>query len=155
MKIRLAAMAAIAAAVSSLSFAQPASPGTGVDGARIVESRSGRMALQRPHLFSEQRFSPLKQIDASNVGKLGVAWEYRTYSVRGLEATPIVADGVMYITESLEQGRRARCEDRQGTLDLRSESAGRHGPLCLLRCRQSRRGAMEGRACSSARSTDV
>ena len=27
-----------------------------------------------------------------------MAWEYRTYSVRGLEATPIVSDGVMFIT---------------------------------------------------------
>ena len=50
--------------------------------------------------YSEQRFSPLNKINTSNVKSLGVAWEYRTYSVRGLEATPIVVDGVMFITLS-------------------------------------------------------
>ena len=68
-----------------------------VDGARIAAAAPDEW-LSNGRTYSEQRFSPLKQIDASNVSKLGVAWEYRTYSVRGLEATPIVADGVMYIT---------------------------------------------------------
>ena len=68
-----------------------------VDGARIAAAAPGEW-LSNGRTYSEQRFSPLKQIDTSNVSKLGVAWEYRTYSVRGLEATPIVADGVMYIT---------------------------------------------------------
>ena len=45
-----------------------------------------------------------RQIDTTNVKDLGVAWEFRTYSVRGLEATPIVSDGVMFIT-----GPGARC----------------------------------------------
>ncbi len=97
MKIRLVAVAASIAACASLAFAQ--SPTGAVDGARIVKADPGEW-LSNGRTYSEQRFSPLKQIDASNVGKLGVAWEYRTYSVRGLEATPIVADGVMYITES-------------------------------------------------------
>src|ERR1700749_3445486 len=97
MKIRLAAIAAIAAAISSLSFA--GTPGAGVDGGRIVKAVPGEW-LSNGRTYSEQRFSPLKQIDASNRRKLGVKWEYRTYSVRGLEATPIVADGVMYITKS-------------------------------------------------------
>src|SRR6201986_1391535 len=101
MKIRLAAIAAVAAAVSGLSLAKlPAHvANSGVDGARIVKA-DAKEWLSNGRTYSEQRFSPLKQIDASNVGKLGVEWEYRTYSVRGLEATPIFADGVMYITKS-------------------------------------------------------
>jgi quinohemoprotein ethanol dehydrogenase len=97
MKVRLAAIAAVAATISGLSFAQPVS--SGVDGARIIKADPAEW-LSNGRTYSEQRFSPLKKIDTSNVGQLGVAWEYRTYSVRGLEATPIVADGVMYITES-------------------------------------------------------
>lgn len=50
--------------------------------------------------YREQRFSPLSQIDTKNVASLGVAWEFRTYSTRALEASPIVANGVMYITAS-------------------------------------------------------
>jgi quinohemoprotein ethanol dehydrogenase len=99
MKIRLAVIAAVAVTISGLSFAQPAGTGAGVDGARIIEADPAEW-LSNGRTYSEQRFSPLKKIDTSNVGKLGVTWEYRTYSVRGLEATPIVADGVMYITKS-------------------------------------------------------
>ena len=69
----------------------------GIDGTRIERAAPGEW-LSNGRTYSEQRFSPLKRIDTSNVKSLGVAWEYRTYSVRGLEATPIVADGVMFIT---------------------------------------------------------
>ena len=47
------------------------------------------------------RFSPLRQIDASNVSKLQVAWVYRTGDAgeeTTIECTPVVVDGVMYIT---------------------------------------------------------
>ena len=49
--------------------------------------------------YTEQRYSPLKEIDASNVAKLGLAWYYDTGSDRGtVETTPIVSNGVMYAT---------------------------------------------------------
>jgi len=41
-------------------------------------------------------YSPLKAINTENVGTLGFAWQYTTGTTRGLEATPIVVDGVMY-----------------------------------------------------------
>jgi quinohemoprotein ethanol dehydrogenase len=41
-------------------------------------------------------YSPLDQIDRATVGRLGVAWEYDLGTSRGLEATPIVVDGVMF-----------------------------------------------------------
>jgi quinohemoprotein ethanol dehydrogenase len=41
-------------------------------------------------------YSPLKDIDATNVAKLGFAWDYRLGTNRGLEATPLVIDGIMY-----------------------------------------------------------
>ena len=46
----------------------------------------------------ETRFSPLEQINDSNVSQLGVAWTFDTGSFRGLEATPLVANGIMYAT---------------------------------------------------------
>jgi quinohemoprotein ethanol dehydrogenase len=48
--------------------------------------------------YSETHFSPLKQIDATTVGRLGLAWSYDTGSLRGLEATPLVSNGVLYAT---------------------------------------------------------
>ena len=44
----------------------------------------------------ETRFSPLDQVNDSNVGDLGVAWTFDTDTYRGLEATPQVSDGIMY-----------------------------------------------------------
>ena len=41
-------------------------------------------------------YSPLADINASNAAKLGFAWDYALGTQRGLEATPIVVDGVMY-----------------------------------------------------------
>ena len=45
-------------------------------------------------------YSPLKQINKDTVGRLGFAWDYDTHTDRGLEATPIVVDGVMYTSGS-------------------------------------------------------
>jgi quinohemoprotein ethanol dehydrogenase len=50
--------------------------------------------------WSEERFSPLSMIDAENVGRLSQRWSYDTGTIRGLEATPLVVDGVMYVTLS-------------------------------------------------------
>src|SRR6266853_6347424 len=48
--------------------------------------------------YSEQRFSPLKQIDEQSVGKLGLAWSKDFPDIRAYEATPLVNDGVLYTT---------------------------------------------------------
>src|ERR1700675_1107118 len=47
----------------------------------------------------ETRYSPLKQIDATNVSRLGLAWSYDTDSAPGtLETTPIISNGTLYGT---------------------------------------------------------
>jgi glucose dehydrogenase len=43
-------------------------------------------------------FSPLKAINDKNVERLGFAWEYRTGTKRGMEATPLVSAGEFYAT---------------------------------------------------------
>ena len=47
---------------------------------------------------NEQRFSPLTQITEGNVGELGLAWSADLDTARGQEATPLMHDGVLYIT---------------------------------------------------------
>lgn len=49
---------------------------------------------------AEQRYSPLEQVTAANVGQLGLAWSYEMRTTRGVEGTPIVVDGVMYVTSA-------------------------------------------------------
>ena len=48
--------------------------------------------------YDDHRFSPLNQINEQTVGKLGLAWSREFGSTRGLEATPLVEDGVIYTT---------------------------------------------------------
>ena len=47
---------------------------------------------------SEQRFSPLQQINRDTVDGLGLDWSYEFDTSRGQEATPLVIDGVIYTT---------------------------------------------------------
>ena len=69
------------------------------DHALINASRDGNDWLSNGRDYTEQRYSPLTQINASNVSRLGLAWYYDTGSDRGtVETTPIVSGGVMYAT---------------------------------------------------------
>ncbi len=46
--------------------------------------------------YAAQRYSPLTQVNAQNVNQLGLAWYADLDTFRGVEATPIYADGVLY-----------------------------------------------------------
>ena len=50
--------------------------------------------------YAETRFSRLNQINTGNVKELGLVWSYNLESTRGVEATPLVVDGIMYVTAS-------------------------------------------------------
>jgi quinohemoprotein ethanol dehydrogenase len=48
--------------------------------------------------YGEQHYSPLDRIDQSNVAGLGLAW-YADFNIpRGQESTPLMVDGVIYVT---------------------------------------------------------
>ena len=48
--------------------------------------------------YGEQRFSPLDAINAGNVAGMGLAWSADLDTARGQEATPLVHDGVIFIS---------------------------------------------------------
>jgi PQQ-dependent dehydrogenase (methanol/ethanol family) len=48
--------------------------------------------------YDQTRFYPNKQINTSNVRKLRPAWIFQTEVVETMETTPIVVNGVMYVT---------------------------------------------------------
>ncbi len=80
----------------------PASPTMSpVTGERIAaaDSEPGNW-MTHGRTYYEQRFSPLDQITADNVKDLKLAWYYDFNTNRGVEATPLVVDGVMYTTAS-------------------------------------------------------
>jgi len=67
---------------------------------------------------SANRHSPLKQIDAGNASRLKLAWSYSLPHL-GLQTTPLVSDGIMYVTApnqvcalSSDTGREIWCYNR-------------------------------------------
>ncbi len=46
----------------------------------------------------ETRYSPLAQIDRANIGTLGLAWQFRFDRPRGVQATPLMVDGTLYVS---------------------------------------------------------
>jgi quinohemoprotein ethanol dehydrogenase len=54
--------------------------------------------LSHGRTYDEQRMSPLHQIDADNVDRLGLAWALDLGTNRGIEATPLAVDGVLFAT---------------------------------------------------------
>ncbi len=70
-----------------------------VDAKRLVNAASepGNW-MTHGGTYAEQRYANLEQVNAGNVGKLGLAWSYDLDTNRGQEATPLVIDGTMYTT---------------------------------------------------------
>ncbi|MCT2560039.1 PQQ-dependent dehydrogenase, methanol/ethanol family [Tsuneonella sp. YG55] len=70
-------------------------PTAGVTDAMIAAAAGGEW-LTHGRDYSEQRFSPLQQIDPATIGELGLAWFADLDTARGQEATPLMHDGVLY-----------------------------------------------------------
>lgn len=71
-----------------------------VDAARLAaaDTEPGNW-MSYGRTYDEQRFSPLKQITADNVSGLKLAWHVDLDAAhRAQESTPVVVDGVMYVT---------------------------------------------------------
>jgi len=85
--------------VRQLGLALLALPALALANADVEKNiaNSGNWAMQAGDMYN-QRYSQLKQITAANVGKMQVAWTFSTGVLRGHEGSPLVVDGVMYLT---------------------------------------------------------
>ena len=54
--------------------------------------------LMYSNTYNSWRYSRLAQIDTSNVGRLKVKWLYQMRTREKVETTPLVVDGIMYVT---------------------------------------------------------
>jgi quinohemoprotein ethanol dehydrogenase len=96
---RVAVVAALAAAAAWILTAQQANK-------RVVNSEVLRNApkdggaewLSYGRDQAETHFSPLKQISAQNVARLGLAWSYNPEINGAFESTPLVSNGVLFGT---------------------------------------------------------
>lgn len=103
---RVAGAAMVLAAAGAFSGTwNGAAADTVVDDAALSDrdQKHNWLAYGRDH--SEQRFSPLDQLDTDTVAKLGLAWSLPLPEDRALVGTPLVVDGVMYFTGSYSKAR--------------------------------------------------
>jgi quinohemoprotein ethanol dehydrogenase len=86
---------------SAGSAANSGAKAADLDGARITNAdREPGNWTSYGRTYSEQRFSPLKNINDQNAARLGLAWHFDLDTRRGQEATPLVVDGRMYFTSA-------------------------------------------------------
>lgn len=99
---RIATFASMALGFIALPFVARAQKPRQVDDALLKSgSKTGEEWVSYGVNWSEQRYSPLKQINDSNVKNLGLAWTYDIPVAPGnyqahQEATPLVFNGVLY-----------------------------------------------------------
>ncbi len=85
-----AALIAIALTIAPLAHA------TEIDNAALANETDGTNWPAYGGKFNEQRFSPLDQINKSNVGKLGLAWTMELPDFWNVSTAPVAVDGVIY-----------------------------------------------------------
>ena len=94
MKIYLLVIATALMSLASHANSQPA--------AQTVNESSimnpGGEWLSHGRTYQEQRFSPLDSVNRNNVDELDLVWSFKFDTARGMEATPIVHDGVIYVS---------------------------------------------------------
>jgi quinohemoprotein ethanol dehydrogenase len=92
-------MIALCLVAGAIELANAAGSAANVDAARITaadQDPANWMTYGRT--YGEQRFSPLARITADNAKQLGLAWYADLDTNRGQEATPLVIDGVLYVS---------------------------------------------------------
>ena len=89
------------------------------------------------------RYTTLTQIDKNNVARLAPRWMFTIPDAGSLQVTPVVVDGIMYVT-AVERVLRARCGKRPADLALQAAAHERRS----WRQRQSRRRCRRAIACS-------
>ena len=69
--------------------------------------------------FLSQRYSLLDQITPANVKNLEMKWVFQARSLEKFEATPLVVDGVMYLTQAPNDVVALDPKTGAGFLDVR------------------------------------
>ena len=96
MKLRVLAIAALILLASCGKHPSPP-PTVGVTDAMLLAAPEGEW-LSYGRDYGEQRFSPLTQITDKTISQLGLAWFADLDTARGQEATPLMHDGLLYIS---------------------------------------------------------
>lgn len=112
----------------------------GVDDARLQAAGAARGEwLHYGRDYSQQRFSPLDQINARTVKRLVPKWIYQTGSAATFQTSPLIADGTMYLTAPFSHV--IAVDAASGAEKWRYDHKRKTGKIC---CSPANRGAAIG-----------
>jgi quinohemoprotein ethanol dehydrogenase len=97
LRFRLALLAAAISLIAGAPLPATASSAAAkIDDAALASGGDGSAWPAFGRTFSEQRYSPLRQIHAGNVERLGLAWSLELPGVVNVASQPLAAGGVLY-----------------------------------------------------------
>jgi alcohol dehydrogenase (cytochrome c) len=86
--------------------------------------------------YAQTRYYPSRQINVSNVSKLRPAWIFQTEIVETMETTPIVVNGVMYVTTAFSHAYALNAKTGQQIWHYKHKM----GPITTFCCGPNNRG---------------
>src|SRR5215813_8456350 len=100
-RIVLAAIVTVAASCTPANQSAAEKPNTQPPDANLASAdQDSANWLMYGRTYDDHRFSPLNHINDQTASKLGLVWSKEFDTTRGLEATPLVENGVLYTTSS-------------------------------------------------------
>ena len=86
----------VSMSISLVAISSPATNSVTVNQQALINP--GKEWLNYGRTYKEQRYSPLAEINKNNVNELDLAWSFKFDTARGMEATPIMHNGVLYVS---------------------------------------------------------
>ena len=111
---------------------------TEVNDATLTEVGDGSNWLGFGRNYSEQRYSPLKQINEETVSRLGAEWVLDLPESRQLTGTPLAVDGVLYFTGSYSYTRAVDAKTGKVLWEYDPESIKRSGDRLRIMWNQNK-----------------
>jgi alcohol dehydrogenase (cytochrome c) len=96
----------------------------------------GNNFLQTNGNYDQTRYYPNRQINRANVGNLRPAWIFQTDMMESMETTPIVVNGVMYVTTSFDHVYALDARTGQEKWEFKPQL----GPITTYCCGPNNRG---------------
>jgi alcohol dehydrogenase (cytochrome c) len=98
---------------------------------------TARIFLATNGNYAQTRFHPADQITTANIKKLKVAWIFQTDIRESMETSPIIVNGVMYVTTSFDHLYALNAQTGEQLWHYKHEM----GPITVYCCGPNNRGA--------------
>jgi alcohol dehydrogenase (cytochrome c) len=119
------------------SAAGGVAPGPNVSQAMLNNAgKDGKNFLHTNGNYQQTRFAPADQINTKNVKGLRVAWIFQTDMRESTETSPIIVDGVMYVTTSFDHVYALNAQTGDELWEYKHEM----GPITVYCCGPNNRG---------------